>query len=125
MPLTFLDIKNAKPTAKPYRLSDGGSLYFLVQPNGNAFWRYRYRFAGIEKMLAIGSYPATSLAQARSKRDEAKRRLDVRKDPSVQRKLEKLALAASQRNTFGLVAAAFLENMKANGAAPSTHEKTR
>ena len=125
MPLTFPDIKNAKPAKKPYRLSDGGSLYFLVQPNGNTFWRYRYRFAGVEKMLAIGSYPATSLAQARAKRDEAKRLLEAGKDPSVQRKLDKLALAASQQNTFGLVAAEFLENMKANGAAASTHEKTR
>ena len=49
MPLTFPDIKNAKPATKPYRLSDGGSLYFLVQPNGNTFWRCRYRFASLGK----------------------------------------------------------------------------
>ena len=111
--------------AKPYRLSDGGSLYFLVQPNGNKFWRFRYRFGGIEKMLALGTYPATSLAEARAKRDEAKKQLEAGTDPSVQRKIEKFALRAANQNTFGLIAGEFLENMKANGAAAGTLDKAR
>ena len=125
MSLTFSGIKNAKPRAKPYRLSDGGSLYFLVQPNGNKFWRFRYRFAGVEKMLALGTYPATSLAEARAKRDEAKEQLESGKDPSIQRKREKAAVTAAMQNTFGAIAAEFVDNMKKNEAAASTLDKAK
>ena len=125
MSLTFPGIKNAKPGAAPYRLSDGGSLYLLVQPNGNKFWRFRYRFVGAEKMLALGTYPATSLAEARAKRDEAKKQLESGKDPSVVKKLEKAALAATTQNTFGVIAAEFIDNMKANEAAAATLDKAK
>lgn len=43
MALTQFDLKNAKPADKPYKLSDGGGLHLLIQPNGNKFWRYRHR----------------------------------------------------------------------------------
>jgi hypothetical protein len=48
MKLTFLDIENACPEHKPYRISEGGGLILQVQPNGHKLWRYRCRFAGVE-----------------------------------------------------------------------------
>jgi integrase len=73
MALSHFDITAAGPKEKPFKLADGGGLHLLVQPNGNKLWRFRYEFAGVEKMTALGSYPATSLAEARSKRDEARK----------------------------------------------------
>jgi integrase len=125
MALTFFDIKATSPREKPFKLSDGDGLYLLVQPNGHKFWRFRYRFAGIEKMLAIGPFPAISLSDARTKRDEARKRLMEGIDPSVQKKLNRIAAETAARNTFGLVAAEFLSNLEANGAAPATLAKNK
>lgn len=125
MALTSFDIKAAKPQAKSFKLSDGGGLHLLVQPNGNRFWRYRYRFVGVEKMLALGSFPATSLAEARVRRDAARNLLETGKDPSVQKKLDRIAAETATRNTFGLVAAEYIDNLKAGGAAEITVAKNR
>ena len=73
MPLSDTAIKNAKATDKPYKIPDEKNMYLLVQPNGSKYFRLKYRFAGKEKMLALGGiYPDTSLKQAREKRDEAR-----------------------------------------------------
>ena len=61
--LTATAVKQAKPKAKPYKLSDGGGLYLHVMPKGK-YWRYKYRFAGKEKLLALGVYPDVTLAIA-------------------------------------------------------------
>jgi len=125
MQLSHFGISNAAPKATPYRLSDGGGLALQVQPSGGKFWRFRYRFAGVEKILALGSYPATSLADARSKRDEARKLLEAGKDPSVQKKLDKIAAATAARNTFGLIAAEYVANLIANDASSASVEKNR
>ena len=57
MPLTDRQIKNAKPTAKPYKLTDGSGLYLQVTPAGGKLWRLKYRVGGKEKLLSIGKYP--------------------------------------------------------------------
>lgn len=110
---------------RPYKLADGGGLHLLVQPNGKKLWRFRYRFAGRENMLALGVFPTTPIAEARSKRDHAKKLLDGGTDPAAQRRLDKIAAVTSAHNTFGAVAAEYLANMKANGAAESTLNKNR
>jgi len=69
---------------KPFKLSDGGGLHLLVQPNGSKLWRFRYRFAGRENMLTLGAYPTVSLASARQKRDDARRQLADGADPRRQ-----------------------------------------
>jgi len=125
MALTFFDVKAANPKDKSYRLSDGDGLYLQIQPNGSKLWRFRYRHAGIEKMLGIGPYPAVSIADARLKRDEARKLLETGVDPIVQRKHERIAAETSARTTFGLVAAEYLSNMQANGAAASTLSKNK
>ena len=125
MRLSHFDIQNAKSEPKPYKLADGGGLFLLVQPNGSKLWRLKYRHLGTERALSFGPYPAVSLAEARTKRDEAKKLIADGVDPSVRKKLARIAAETAARNTFGLVASEFLSNLEANGAAPSTMAKNK
>jgi len=75
--LTVTEIRAVKPQDKPRKLSDGGGLYLLINPNGSLWWRLKYRFDGREKLLSLGVYPHVSLQQARSQREDAKRRMVV------------------------------------------------
>jgi Arm DNA-binding domain len=95
-------VRNAKPAARPIKLSDAGGLHLLIQPRGSKLWRLAYRFAGKQRTLALGIYPIVSLQDARHQRDEAKRQLVNGFDPSAQRRLEKQTTAAG--NTFKSVA---------------------
>lgn len=104
MKLNARQVDTAKPKDKPYKLSDGGGLYLLVNPNGKRYWRLKYRLAGKEKLLAFGVYPDVTLAEARSKREEAKRGIAGGIDPNVAKREEKLAREASVRNTFQEIA---------------------
>lgn len=65
MPIKEIQARNAVPADKPYKLADGGGLFLLVQPNGSKLWRMKYRFAGKERLLSFGAYPAISLSAAR------------------------------------------------------------
>ncbi len=76
MPLTDTAIRNAKPRRKLVKLFDGGGLYLLIQPYGTKLWRQAYRINGKQKTLAFGIYPTVSLADARGKRDAAKKILE-------------------------------------------------
>ena len=100
MKLTARQVETAKPKEKPYKLADGGSLYLLVNPNGKKYWRLKYRTPGGENVLALGVYPAVSLAEARSKREDAKRTLAAGNDPSLERKMEKLSRKQDAENSF-------------------------
>ena len=91
MPLNDTAIRNAKSGKKPVKLSDGGGLYLLIQPHGTKLWRQAYRINGKQKTLAFGIYPTVSLADARAKRDAAKKLLEDGGDPSVRRKIDKQA----------------------------------
>lgn len=75
MTLTIAQIKNEKSTGKSIKLSDGGGLFLLIQPNDKKYWRLAYRFNGKQKTLALGVYPAVSLAKARERREDARRLL--------------------------------------------------
>lgn len=125
MSLTHFDLQNAKPAEKPYKLSDGGGLYVHVQPGGSKLWRLKYKFLGIERSLSFGSYPSISLADARAKREQAKKLIAAGTDPSVQKKLDRIAAETAERLTFGLIAAEYIDNLKATGSAASTVEKNR
>ncbi len=94
MKLTNTAVKNAKPkdkNGKPgnNKLFDGGGVFLLVTPSGVKYWRMKYRFAGKEKLLAIGVYPEISLKQAREKREEAKQLLLDDIDPSEHKQATK------------------------------------
>src|SRR2546430_7288088 len=111
VPLTQFAIVKAAAKDKPYKLTDGGGLHLLVQPGGSKLWRFRYRFAGRENMLAFGAFPEVSLAAARLKREEARKLIADGTDPAVKRKLDKIAAATAAQNTFGAVAAEYLANL--------------
>src|SRR5262249_30122714 len=121
MPLTDTAIRNARPKEKVVKLSHGGGLFLLIQPNGAKLWRLAYRFAGKQKMLAFGVYPTVSLADARAQRDTSKKCLTDGIDPAVHRKLEKQARVV----TFRLVADELLSKMRREGRAEATLTKTR
>lgn len=80
--LTELQCRSAKPAEKSYKLSDARGLYLFVTSKGYRSWRWKYRFAGKEKLLVIGSYPETSLKVAREMRDQAATLLKAGADPS-------------------------------------------
>ena len=125
MALTSLAVQNAKPKEKPYKLSDGGGLHLLVQSGGSKLWRFRYHFAGKENMLAFGSFPEVSLASARDKRDHARKLIADGKDPSQQKKLDKIVAATAANNTYGAIAEEHLAALEENGAAEATLNKVR
>ncbi|MCD1126599.1 tyrosine-type recombinase/integrase [Jinshanibacter sp. LJY008] len=104
MPLTAKQTEAAKPKEKEYKLTDSQGLYLLVKPSGAKYWRYKYRFAGKEKKLAIGVYPNISLAQARLLRDEARKLLSENTDPSQIKQNKKLAHRITHVNTFKTIA---------------------
>ena len=100
MKLTARQVETSKPKEKAYKLSDGGGMYLEVAPNGSKYWRMKYRYAGKEKRLALGVYPSISLAQARAKREEAKRILALGDDPSLVKKAEKREKESQVNNSF-------------------------
>ena len=64
-------VKTAQPAQKPYTLADGGGMVLMVQPNGSRWWRLRYRYNKIPKMISLGVYPDTDLDTAREERGNA------------------------------------------------------
>lgn len=101
MPLADTFVRQVKPSGKPAgdSYADGGGMYLLVKPSGK-YWRMDYRFAGKRKTLALGVYPAVTLAQARKRRDDAKALLADGQDPNVAKREEKIAKQTSAGNTF-------------------------
>ena len=108
MPLTDTAIRKAKPADKPQRLPDGGGLYLELSPAGGKWWRLKYRFDGKEKRISLGTYPDTSLASARDKRDAARKLLAAGVDPGEHRKAEKAAGDDRAANSFEVVAREWL-----------------
>ena len=90
MALKELQIRNIRPTDKVTQCTDERGLYLEVHPNGSKLWRYKYRYMGKQKRLALGRYPDVGLAEARKRRDDARRQLESGTDPLAERKHEKL-----------------------------------
>jgi len=117
MPLTQLQVKNAKIINKPLKVSDGGGLFLLVKssnPKDSKYWRLAYRFAGKQKTLALGVYPAVSLALARDRRDKARSLLVNGIDPSNTKKAKKIAIRAMEENSFEIIAREWFMGRKHN-----------
>ena len=104
MALTDLAIRNAKPKEKPYKLTDGRGMYLEVTPSGGRHWRLKYRFHGKENRISLGSYPETTLAEARDKLHAARKLLDNDIDPSAKRQADKRQAIEESQNTFEAVA---------------------
>ncbi|EDU9153120.1 site-specific recombinase, phage integrase family protein [Salmonella enterica subsp. enterica] len=104
MPLNDMQIRRAKPETKAYTLGDGQGLSLLIEPNGSKSWRFRYRFAGKPKMISLGVYPTITLADARSRRDDARKLVAEGKNPSEVRKEQQLALQTESESAFEKIA---------------------
>ena len=103
-PLSDIQVKSAKPKEGDYKLSDGYGLYLLVTPTGGRLWRLQYRFDGKQKLLSFGAYPAVSLADARQRRDNAKKLLANGIDPGETMKAQKSAQGKQDANSFEVIA---------------------
>lgn len=117
MALTDTQIRKAKQEEKPYRLSDGGGLYLQIAISGGKLWRWKYRFDGKEKLMALGKYPDVSLAHARDRHAQVRQLLAEGIDPMEQRKAEKTAEAVAIENSFQSVSAKWLEHWQ-DGKSP-------
>lgn len=114
--LTENAIRNIKPQASTKRLSDSCGLYLEVSPSGGKYWRYKYRFHGKEKRLALGVYPRVTLKEARNARDDARRMLDKGNDPGQSRKAAKAARSELQADSFEGVAREWFKKFSPNWA---------
>src|ERR1700760_2897026 len=115
--------RHLKADEKDYKRSDSGGLFMLVTKTGSKLWRYAYNFDSKQKLLALGQYPLTSLADARIKRDDAKKLLAEGIDPSVNRKEQRRNARMARANTFEAVAKELLDKFEAEGDAPKTLKK--
>ena len=104
MGLTEMAVKKAKPLDKQQKISDSGGLYLLIHPNGGKYWQMAYRFEGKQKTLSLGIYPEVGLAQARDRRDDARKLLANEIDPGVVKQAKKTSGILLAENSFEIVA---------------------
>ena len=118
MPLADTFVRQVKPSGKAAgdSYADGGGMYLLVKPAGK-YWRMDYRHLDKRKTLALGVYPAVTLAQARKRRDEAKAQIADGIDPNTAKRAEKLAQKNIAGNTFEKVANDWLQSPAADRKA--------
>jgi integrase len=125
MALTAIGIKNAAPQGKAYKLADTDSLYLLVTPNGVKLWRMNYRHLGRQKTLAFGTWPEVTLAEARAKRDAARKQIGEGIDPAEKQRLDHLSALLEAENTFKAIAEEWVTKNEREGRAPVTLDKVR
>ena len=125
MPLNDKQIRSLKGRDKPYKLADGGGLSVRVPPNGAKQWRLAYRFDGKQKEIALGSYPAISLADARELRAKAKSHLASGIDPIDHAKELERQKKVRAASTFGHVAEELIAKCVKEGLASATLTKKR
>lgn len=124
MSLKDAEIRAFQPADRAYKKTDSGGLYLEIFPNGSKLWRWKFRYAGKEKRLALGAYPDVSLKEARQLRDVEKAKLHKGTDPSLDRKRAKLTAQISAANTFAAVAREYIETkMVGERKAPATIKK--
>jgi integrase len=107
MALTDVKVRNTKPGEKQIKLFDGDGLFLLVSPSGGKWWRFKYRFGGKEKLLALGTYPEISLADARQRREDARKLIANGVDPSDVKKAQKASIISTTENSFEVIARAW------------------
>lgn len=125
MPLTDTFIRQVKHSGNPAgdKYTDAQALYLLVKEAGK-YWRMSYRFNGKQRLLAIGVYPAVTLAKARQLRDEARAHLAAGVDPMQAKRDNRIAQATAATNTFEAVARSWLDKTAANRAASTQAKNT-
>ncbi|MFM7802355.1 MAG: tyrosine-type recombinase/integrase [Limnohabitans sp.] len=106
--LTDTKIKTLKTKGKHF---DGDGLYLEVTSIGSKLWRLKYRFAGTEKLLSLGTYPSVTLATAREFKDEARTQIATGIDPSSVKKAQKAKIALDASQTLKACAEAWIDHM--------------
>lgn len=117
------NLQGDQPAPRLTKLADGGGLMLWIEPNGARRWRFAYRFGGKQKSLAFGTYPQTTLAEARAARDAARKLLAAGVDPSQSKRARKAAQAVAAANTFAIVAEELLDKKRREGCAAATLQK--
>jgi len=108
--LTDTEVRKSKPTDKAYRLTDGKGLFLFITPTGGRLWRFKYRYDGKQKLMALGQYPDVPLVLARERHAAARKLLATGVDPMAQRKAEKTARKATDENSFQTIAGLWIEH---------------
>lgn len=125
MPLTEIKVKSIKPEEKTKRYFDGGGMYLEVTPKGGKYWRYKYRYSGKEKRLALGVYPDVSLKSAREKLFEARKLLDQDIDPSQHKQDKKLLRTEAAQNSFRAIAEEWIRKQASSWSEIHTNKVQR
>lgn len=112
MALTDTEIRRAKPGDKAYKLSDRDGLFLLVTPSGGQLWRWKYRYSGKEKLMALGRYPEISLADARDRCVDARKQLARGIDPMRERQASKAIERRAEESSFEAVAWKWFEHWR-------------
>jgi integrase len=125
MALTDTFVRQVKHTGKPAgdKHTDGGGMYLLVK-GGGKYWRMDYAYARKRKTLALGVYPDVSLAQARARRDAARKLLADGIDPGAAKRQEKLDRVDAAANTFEAIAREWLQKTAADRMASTQGKVT-
>lgn len=125
MSLTHIQISNAKPKEKAYKMADADALYLVVRPSGAKVWRMNYRYLGRQKTLYFGPWPDVGIAAARELRDAARKLLLAGLDPVAEKKVERITQKIAQDNTFKAIAEEWVAKVEREELAPVTLRKIR
>lgn len=123
--LKLTAIRKAKAGPAEWKLTDEKGLYLLVTPTGSKLWRFKYRFNGKERKLALGAYPDLGLKAARARRDDARKRLEQGVDRGQSKKEGRIAARIGAANTFKAVADEYIAKLEQEGRANVTMAKAR
>ena len=121
--MTATAATNAKPKERGYKLRDGGGMYLWVAPTAAKSWRYDYRLFGVDRTFTLGTFPVTSLSEARALHQKARIVVHSGSHPLDLKKEEAACKARELGNTFEALAAGWLETRKSE-LAPTTHTQT-
>ena len=125
MALTDIQVRNAAPRERDFKMSDSGGLYILIRSNGSKLWRMKYRVDGREQKLSFGPYPAISLKDARLRRDEARVEIGRGGNPARRERSERIEAEIAAGETFVEVASEYIEKCAKEGYAETTVKKAR
>lgn len=118
-------LRALKAKASVYRVADSNGLAIEVRPTGSKQWRYRYRSGGKASMVALGEYPAVSLAQARGERDRMRALVKGGANPAHVARIERAAKVERTNTTFGMIGLELLAKRAKEGLSPGSVARER
>ncbi|MBK8273454.1 MAG: DUF4102 domain-containing protein [Sphingomonadales bacterium] len=113
------------PPATGPQLADEKALYLLLTTSGSKLWRLKFRHNGKEKKLSLGAYPEVTLAEARSKCEQARARLREGADPSHEKQVARIRAKLGAANNFSDIADEFIKKLEKENRAAATIVKSK